>query len=138
MWTALNSDEAVAALLQRACGFHDSHLRELSLSTPSIVARTSATLHFEVDGPERFAFQLAFDGLTELVAVPAADGCDSIVLSGELELVQDGVRLSLRGIGAPVYSPDEAMIARHDSQPRPLVRLAAESASWQLTESRRR
>src|SRR5438105_4100888 len=116
MWIALTSERAVQELLQQFDGFHDGCLREVSLATETYVDErgamacpghldTSALLYFQSQNRSLSAIEFRCDGVTAFRLRPTAEGCDSIVSSGTIDLQAESCRIAVRFVGGPLSGP---------------------------------
>ena len=141
MWTPLDSQEAVDALVAKTYGFHDTVLREIAVSGETFVGpdlsiscpshlEVSALLFVQCENRDLPGLELCCRGVSQLSLTPTPDGCDSIIFTGSLVRESSSLRLTLEYVNRPLFSHGTgtlAALAAHG--PSGLV-LVAQSISW--------
>jgi len=142
MWITLESEPEIGELLERFDGFHDSCLREVSVSTETFIDEqgamecpghldTSALLFFQSQNKELRAIELRCTGITSFRLRPSADNCDSIISSGTISKSDGQFRLAISFVGGPLTGPPNSGMWLPTRPPEdPDLEIVAQSMVW--------
>ena len=123
-------------------GFHDTCLREISVATETFIGEnlsmacpghldTSALLFLQSQNRTLPAIEISCERVTSLRLSPTPDGCDSVIMDGEIKVVGKGCRIALNFIGGPLKGPPSGsvLIPAH-SFDEPDLEISAGAMSW--------
>lgn len=142
MWIQLDSQGAIAELLEQFDGFHDGCLREVSLVSETFVDEqggmacpghldTRARLYFQSQNRQLRAIELRCHGVSQFRLRPTGENCDSIISSGIATLVPAGCRLAVSFVGGPLTGPPDGGVWLSPSPPdHPDLEVVAQSMAW--------
>ena len=147
MWTELDSPDAIGRLLGAFGRFHDACLREIAVSSESFVGEnlamscpagldTSVFLYFQRGAGPVSAIELACRQVTGLRLTPSPDGCDSIIMGGEVTRAEETLRLAVNFVAGPLKSiPDSWQFIAERSYENPDLEVRARSMAWRSLEN---
>lgn len=142
MWTPLDSQDAIAKLLDQFGEFQDACLREISVATETFVGErggmscpghldTSALLFFQSQGSRVPAMEMRCTGVAKLGLQPTGENRDSIISSGRVSLDEEWCRLTVSFVGGPLTGPPNtgAWLPATSSR-EPDLEIVARSIEW--------
>ncbi len=147
MWAELDSPDAIARFLGAFGGFHDACLREISVSGETFVGEdhamgcpagldTSVFLYFQRGAGPVSAIELACRQVTGLRLTPSPDGCDSIIMGGEVTRADETLRLAVNFVAGPLRSvPNGWRFIAERSYENPDLEVRARSMAWRALEN---
>jgi hypothetical protein len=147
VWTELDSADAIASFLGSIGGFHDACLREISVSGETFVGEdhamrcppgldTSAFLYFQGGAGPIPAIELACRQVTGLRLTPSPEGCDSIIMGGEVTRADGALRLAVNFVAGPLRStPDSWRFTAARTYENPDLEVRARSMAWRSLEN---
>lgn len=141
-WIRLDSQATIDRLAADFGGFHDACLREISVTTETHVGEnlgmscpghldTSALLFLQSQNPRLPAIEISCERMTGLRLTPTADGCDSIIMGGQITVDAKGYRIALNFVGGPLKGPpNSSTFIPARSFDKPDLDISAEAISW--------
>jgi hypothetical protein len=142
MWINLDSQSSIDKLLGEFGGFHDACLREISITTETYVGEdlgmacpgdldTSALFFFQAQNRSLSAIEIKCDRVTSIHLTPTPEGCDSIIMGGEITTNGKIYRMALNFIGGPLTGPPNSSIfIKNRSYEEPDIEITAEAIAW--------
>jgi hypothetical protein len=142
MWINLDSQSSIDRLLSEFGGFHDACLREVSIATETYVGEnlgmtcpgeldTSALFFFQAQSRSLPAIEIKCERVTAIRLTPTPDGCDSIIMGGEITTTGKICRIALNFIGGPLTGPPNSSIfIKNRSYEEPDIEITAEAIAW--------
>jgi hypothetical protein len=146
VWISLDSQVAIDRLATDFGGFHDACLREISVATETYVGEnlsmtcpgsldTSALLFLQSQNRALPAIEISCERVTGIRLTPTADGCDSIIMAGEISAHAKGYRVAFNFVGGSLKGPPNgSVLITARSFEEPDLAISAEAISWRPVE----
>lgn len=120
--------------------FHDSCLRQLLVNGETFVAEnlgmscsahleTSALLFLQSQNRHLPAVELKCERVTGIRITPSPDGCDSIIMNGNITKQGEGYRLALYFMGAPLQGEPNSSISVFQCD-EPDIEITSQAMAW--------